>query len=121
MQKCRCEWERYPPWASEVLAHFRQSGPSDSGVNRYFSKSAADLAIIPMIESREDVENAEALMFVKGISGIFVGPVDLRLSMGLIGADGEEKEWTQALEKIAGLGRMLHILVGILRSPLKLC
>ncbi|MCJ1302420.1 hypothetical protein MMC08_005223 [Hypocenomyce scalaris] len=110
------EWGRYPPVGQRSFGPFQAEWADlepDSGVNKYFAKTAQDLAILPMIESVEGVENAESLMSVKGISGVFVGPVDLRLSMGLTGADGEEEQWIKALEKIAGLGKKLGIAVGI--------
>ncbi|MCJ1299542.1 hypothetical protein MMC08_002334 [Hypocenomyce scalaris] len=110
------EWGRYPPLGQRSFGPFQAEWADllpDSGVNKYFSKTAADLAILPMIESVEGVANAESIMSVKGISGIFVGPVDLRLSMGLMGADGEEEQWIQALKKIADLGKKMRIAVGI--------
>jgi 4-hydroxy-2-oxoheptanedioate aldolase len=42
-----------------------------------------NLAIIPMIETAQAVENAEAILSVEGVVGCFIGPNDLALSMGL--------------------------------------
>ncbi|CAK7215382.1 hypothetical protein SBRCBS47491_002467 [Sporothrix bragantina] len=85
----------------------------DSDVPKYFSKTAGDVAVVAMIESRAGVDNAEAILGTPGISGVFVGPVDLRLSMGLAGADGEEAEYVAALSKITRLGKALGKPVGI--------
>jgi len=110
------EWGRYPPLGQRSFGPFNAEWADlakDSDVNTYYGRTAPGVAIIPMIESVEGLRNAASLMEVKGISGIFVGPVDMRLSMGLVGADGEEEVWTQALEKICGLGKKLGIPVGI--------
>jgi 4-hydroxy-2-oxoheptanedioate aldolase len=42
-----------------------------------------NLAIIVMIETAQAVENAEAILSVEGVVGCFIGPNDLRLSMGV--------------------------------------
>lgn len=42
-----------------------------------------NLAVIVMIETLQAVENAEAILAVDGVSGCFIGPNDLALSMGL--------------------------------------
>ena len=38
--------------------------------------------VIPMIETREAIENIESILDVPGISGIYVGPSDLAFSLG---------------------------------------
>ncbi|CAK7203589.1 hypothetical protein SEUCBS139899_006326 [Sporothrix eucalyptigena] len=85
----------------------------DSDVAKYFGKTAAGVAVIAMVESREGLENAEAILQTDGISGVFIGPVDLRLSMGLTGADGAEPEYVEALTKFARLGKAAGKVVGI--------
>lgn len=46
----------------------------------------------------EGVENAEAIVSTKGVAGMFLGPVDLRNSMGLNGSDGDEDVYLSALK-----------------------
>jgi 2-keto-3-deoxy-L-rhamnonate aldolase RhmA len=59
------------------------------------------VAILPIIESAEGLANAEAIMAVRGVSGAFIGPYDLRLSLGLPGGvDGPEPEFQNALSTI---------------------
>lgn len=65
-----------------------------------------EIAIIPMIESAQGLENAEAILSVDGVSGIFIGPYDLRLSLGLPGGlDGDEDLFTKALERLCNAGK----------------
>lgn len=107
---------RYPPLGQRSFGPFNAPWAdlsSDSGVGKYFSATSSGVAVIAMIESKAGVQNAESIMSTEGISGVFVGPVDLRLSMGLVGADGKEPEYLQALVKIVRIGKGVGIPVGI--------
>ncbi len=42
-----------------------------------------EVLIIPMIETQEAIDNIDAILDVPGISGIYIGPSDLGLSLGL--------------------------------------
>lgn len=46
-----------------------------------------NLAVIALIETVQAVENAEAILSVEGVTGGFIGPVDLALSMGVSPAE----------------------------------
>ena len=71
------------------------------------------VAVIPMIESREGVENVEEILAVEGVNAAFVGPQDLRLSLGLpSGRDGNEPEFQAAFEAIMNAGAKLNIPIG---------
>jgi 2-keto-3-deoxy-L-rhamnonate aldolase RhmA len=47
----------------------------------YMAQTVKDTAILPMIESVEGVQNAEAIMRTENVHGVFIGPVDLRSSL----------------------------------------
>jgi 2-keto-3-deoxy-L-rhamnonate aldolase RhmA len=83
---------------------------------KYFRETSKDVAVIPMIESVEGLENAEAICSVEGVTAVFIGPVDLRLSMGLPGGDGDEEDFLQALQKVLKIGRALGKSVGTFAS-----
>ena len=74
---CAC---RYPPHGS------RSNGPirhGTYGVPGNYQKIANDeVLVIPMIETQQALDNLEAILNVKGIDGIYVGPSDLAFSMG---------------------------------------
>jgi len=71
---------RYPPHGS------RSNGPirhGTYGVPGNYQKIANDeILVIPMIETQQALDNLEAILNVKGIDGIYVGPSDLAFSMG---------------------------------------
>lgn len=83
---------------------------------KYFKETSKDVAVITMIESVKGLENAEDICSVDGVTALFVGPVDLRLSMGLPGGDGNEETFLQALQKVITIGRKLGKPVGTFAS-----
>jgi 2-keto-3-deoxy-L-rhamnonate aldolase RhmA len=115
------KYAKYPPVGQRSFGPFNApyADPSpDRSIPKYVAGAmqAGTIAVIAMIESRDGIENAEAIMSTKGIDGIFVGPVDMRLSLGLTGADGNEAEYLDALKKIVSLGKKLGLVVGILAA-----
>jgi 4-hydroxy-2-oxoheptanedioate aldolase len=103
----------YPPLGS------RSWGPTRATMyagNDYFSGSSQELLTLPMLESADGLANAREILEVNGISGCFVGPTDLNISLGHT-PDGplspetekgiaEILEITQQLGKIAGIHAM---------------
>ena len=66
---------RYPP------SGYRSFGP----VRNYYAAQAAGLAeplCFAMIETAEAMQNLDAIAATPGLDGLFVGPVDLALSLG---------------------------------------
>jgi 4-hydroxy-2-oxoheptanedioate aldolase len=89
----------YPP------AGTRSNGPIRHilyGVASSYQETANDdVLCLPMIETREAVANLEAILDLRGISGIYVGPSDLGFSHGLVPKlDREEPEMLAIYERI---------------------
>lgn len=109
----------YPPQGSRSFGPARApwglpDGPQ-GGVAEYFRRAKrGDIAILPTIESEEGLANAEDIISSRDVSGVFLGPMDLRLSLGFSGVDGSEPEYLGAIEKICGLGRRYGKIVGSL-------
>ncbi len=51
----------------------------------YAATANDDLAVVVMIESRQGVENIDAILAVEGVDGVFIGPYDLSGSYGVPG------------------------------------
>jgi len=72
----------YPPMGK------RSNGPIRAamyGEASNYQKTANDeILIIPMIETQEGIDNIDAILSVPGISGIYIGPSDMGLSLGMI-------------------------------------
>jgi 2-keto-3-deoxy-L-rhamnonate aldolase RhmA len=106
----------YPPVGQRSFGPFNAPWTdlsADSDVGKYFSVTASNLAVVAMIESVDGVTNAEDIIKTPGINGIFIGPVDLRLSLGLSGADGVEPEYVEALEKLVRVSHENQVTIGI--------
>ena len=56
-----------------------------AGGPEYYEEANQNIAVIPLIESPEGVRNFEAILRTEGIASVFLGPVDLSVSMGLRG------------------------------------
>ena len=57
--------------------------------------------MIPMIETQEGIDNIDEILSVPGISGIYIGPSDMGLSLGLIPTlDREEPQILGIYEKL---------------------
>jgi|WetSurMetagenome_2_1015567.scaffolds.fasta_scaffold05427_3 2-keto-3-deoxy-L-rhamnonate aldolase RhmA len=56
-----------------------------AGFNEYLESANKNLITIIQIEHIEGVKNIDAILKVKGIDSIFIGPYDLSASMGLTG------------------------------------
>ena len=89
---------RYPPLGTRSFGPIRAGiygAPADTdAANR-------DVLCLPMIETREALSNLDAILDVPGVDGVYVGPADLGLSLGL-GArqDREEPEVLAAFARI---------------------
>lgn len=104
---------RYPPDGK------RSNGPIRAGLydapGGYQKTANDDILCIPMIETREAVDNLDAILDVSGIDALYVGPSDLSWSFGLApGLDREEREildvYTRVIEETArrGIYACLH-------------
>jgi 2-keto-3-deoxy-L-rhamnonate aldolase RhmA len=73
---------RYPPHGSRSLAAIR------AGLGATPAEIEARALCLLMIETEEGLNNVEEICSVPGVSGIYVGPSDLSLSMGMVPSHG---------------------------------
>ena len=59
-----------------------QSGKGDTS---YYETANRDVAVIALVEGAEGMKNFDEIIAVPGIDAIYIGPVDLSISMGLHG------------------------------------
>ena len=75
------QYSKYPPHGSRSNGPIRAGAYGSSGG---YQKTANDeILVIPMIETKQAIENIAAILDVPGIDGIYVGPSDLSFSYGL--------------------------------------
>ncbi len=71
-----------------------------------------------MIETRDGLDNLDSILDVPGIDGVFVGPNDLSLALGLQPAsDQEAKVFTDAIDRIVDGCRARGLVAGLRRAP----
>lgn len=70
---------RYPSLGERSFGPFRaaQYGGPD-----YWQHANDEVLLLAMIETRQGVENLPEILSVKGLSGVYIGPSDLSLSLG---------------------------------------
>src|SRR5690606_18084076 len=65
---------------------FRSFGPIRAAITagpNYFDQANDWIVVLPMIETADGVRNVDEILDVPGIGGVYIGPNDLALSMGL--------------------------------------
>ena len=72
--------------------------------------------IIPMVETVEAVENVDAILSTDGVQAIYVGPMDLGVSMGL-GRGTTDPSFFDALDHIAARCKAHGVVAGIHAMP----
>ncbi|HZF75152.1 MAG TPA: aldolase/citrate lyase family protein [Acetobacteraceae bacterium] len=102
---------RYPPKGT------RSFGPIRSGIYGAAADTNAandDVLVIPMIETKTALENLEAIVRVPGVDGIYIGPSDLSLSLGMEPKqDREEPEFLEIIDRIRNTAQKAGVKVGI--------
>ena len=67
-----------------------------------------------MIETQEAIDNIDAILDVPGISGIYIGPSDLGLSLGLVPKlDREEPQILAIYDKLVAACKKRNLFAGL--------
>ncbi len=89
---------RYPPRGMRSYGPVRAAGVIGS---RDPEDLAGEVLCIVMVETREGLESVEEIAATPGLDGIYIGPTDLALSLGLPPTlDIKEDKHAQAVERI---------------------
>ena len=100
---------RYAPIGS------RSYGPTMAAMRYpdYPAWAEANIAVIPMIETVEAMQNLDAILAVPGIDAIYVGPADLSITLGQQPRMDNEGAFEAARIKIAETCRRHGVVPGI--------
>lgn len=94
----------------------RSFGPLTAGsrYGGYFGSADADVACIPMIETRQAVEAIDDILAVDGIDAVYIGPADLSITYGLPpGVDNPGEPFDGALARVVDSCQRHGVVPGI--------
>lgn len=105
-------YSKYPPLGK------RSNGPIRAAMygeaSSYQVTANDEVMVIPMIETEEAIDNIDAILDVPGISGIYVGPSDLGLSLGMTPIlDREEPKILGIYEKLLVATKRRDLFAGL--------
>ncbi|MFP2505336.1 aldolase/citrate lyase family protein [Enterobacteriaceae bacterium RIT711] len=102
---------RYPPLGN------RSFGPARAllyGGKDYPQYANEEILTLAMIETREGLQNLDAILDIDGLDGLFIGPNDLSLTLtGSASAESQHPEMLAAIELVLGRCRAHNKLAGI--------
>ncbi len=96
--KCFVQACRYPPAGSRGYGP-RRAGMYGFDADEYFHAANAAMICIPIIESRDAVENIEEIVATDGIDGVCIGPMDLSISLGCF-KEFQSADYLGAVERV---------------------
>ena len=88
---------KYPPRGTRGFG-FSRANRYGADFAEYIASANEDIAMIMQIEHKDAIANLDAILQVKGVDGVFIGPLDLSGSMGITG-ELDHPQMVLALEK----------------------
>ncbi len=90
----------YPPTGMRGVATSPRATGFATNFGTYFAKANHDLLTVTQIETARAVQNAAEIAAVEGVDVLFVGPMDLSISVGMPGKF-EDADYRAILAKVA--------------------
>lgn len=101
----------YPPKGDRSYGPYRHRILFKEGFSTGFANDR--VTTLAMIETRKALENLEEILSVEGLSGVFIGPNDLGLSMGYQPTSSPQGEVLEAVRRIGKEARARGKVAGI--------
>ena len=106
---------RYPPQGVRGVGAALARAAQWDRYPRYVHEANDQVCLLVQIESKEGLENSEAIANVDGVDGVFIGPADLSASLGHLG-DQAHPEVQAAIADAIGRIRAAGKPAGILAT-----
>jgi len=106
---------RYPPEGVRGVGTALARAAQWNRVDQYFEKSNEQMCLTVQVETLKGVQNLEAILEIKDVDAVFIGPADLAASMGYLGQPGHPDvvaKVNYCLEKITSSNKQAGILTG---------
>lgn len=104
---------RYPPEGIRGVGSALARVSRWNSIPNYLELSSQQLCVLVQVETRQALENIEAICAVDGVDGVFIGPADLAADMGHLGNPGHAEVQSaieSAIERITAMGKAAGIL-----------
>ena len=85
-----------------------QGGPAQAAVE----SCNQETMVVPMIETREALEDVERIAAVEGVDALFIGPYDLTLSLGILEQFDHAQFW-DAVDRVIRAAKAAGIAAGL--------
>ena len=92
---------KYPPRGHRSFGPVRASLYAGAD---YAAHANDEIVVLPMIETKEALKNLDEILSTPGVDGVYVGPSDLSLDMG-IHKQYTNPKFIEALDKVVDAGR----------------
>lgn len=104
---------RYPPDGMRGVARFHRAAGFSQNFDAYFAEANANLLTIVQIETADAVAQVEEIAAVEGADVLFVGPLDLSVSLGIPQQYGHP-DFRAAIHRVVAAARQAGKAAGIL-------
>lgn len=107
---------RYPPQGNRSFGPIRAALYAGKG---YAQEANEQIACIAMIETQEGIEKVDEIASTPGLNGLYIGPADLALAMGLpVSGDQPQEEHLEMVKHIQSVAVRHSKAIGIHTSSL---
>lgn len=102
---------RYPPEGDRSFGPLRAS---KYGIDReiYFQTANENVITALIIETREALDELEKIASIPGVDALYLGPMDLSLSLGLDPFAVSQPELEEAVDRVLRVGRNAGVAIG---------
>jgi len=104
---------RYPPKGIRGVASLNRACDFGAQFSQYFASANDNLLTVVQVETEATLDAVEGIAATEGVDVLFVGPMDLSVSMG-IPVQYDHARFRDALAKVAGACRSAGKAAGIL-------
>jgi 4-hydroxy-2-oxoheptanedioate aldolase len=91
---------RYPPEGIRGVAKFNRACGFGQNFSKYFAEANKNLLTVVQLETKESIQKAADIAAVDGVDVLFIGPLDLSVSMGMPD-QYEHPDFLAALDQVA--------------------
>ncbi|MCB9105942.1 MAG: 2,4-dihydroxyhept-2-ene-1,7-dioic acid aldolase [Anaerolineales bacterium] len=123
MINSRAEAEAFVGACRYAPEGYRSVGPTRARVyagDDYQTQANKTIITLAMIETAEALENIEAIVSVRGLDAVYIGPADLSLSLtGTVQVDYTDPDLLAVLDTILAVAQKHHVVAGIHTSSVE--